>query len=147
MSMDDLYNNLKVYEPEVKGTSSLSTNTQNIAFVSSNSTNSTNGANNTAYGATTSTKHPQLDNRTAKQLIKMKLKERWTWGNGYANNEGKDILEEDWKKAYYEWAPRNQENRNKESTRRSVSVEITTSNDLISCDGLGDYDWSDQAED
>ncbi|GJR21900.1 retrovirus-related pol polyprotein from transposon TNT 1-94 [Tanacetum coccineum] len=43
-------------------------------------------------------------------------------------------------------APRNQENRNRESTRRSVPVEITTFNDLISCDGLGDYDWSDQAE-
>ncbi|GJW14392.1 putative reverse transcriptase domain-containing protein [Tanacetum coccineum] len=43
-------------------------------------------------------------------------------------------------------APRNQENRNRESTRRSVPMETTTSNALISCDGLGDYDWSDQAE-
>ncbi|GKA16969.1 ribonuclease H-like domain-containing protein [Tanacetum coccineum] len=43
-------------------------------------------------------------------------------------------------------APRNQENRNRENTRRVVSVETTTSNALISCDGLGDYDWSDQAE-
>ncbi|GKC24084.1 retrovirus-related pol polyprotein from transposon TNT 1-94 [Tanacetum coccineum] len=43
-------------------------------------------------------------------------------------------------------APRNQENKNRESTRRSVPVETTTSNALISCDGLGDYDWSDQAE-
>ncbi|GJV19013.1 ribonuclease H-like domain-containing protein [Tanacetum coccineum] len=43
-------------------------------------------------------------------------------------------------------APRNQENRNRESTRRSVPVETTTSNALISCDGFGDYDWSDQAE-
>ncbi|GJU61093.1 hypothetical protein Tco_1238859 [Tanacetum coccineum] len=42
-----------IYEPEVKGTSSSSTNTQNIAFVSLNSTNSTNGAVNTAHGATT----------------------------------------------------------------------------------------------
>ncbi|GKB91439.1 hypothetical protein Tco_0963711 [Tanacetum coccineum] len=33
-----------------------------------------------------------------------------------------------------------------ENTRRVVPVEITTSNALISCDGLGDYDWSDQAE-
>ncbi|GJV98193.1 ribonuclease H-like domain-containing protein [Tanacetum coccineum] len=41
--------------------------------------------------------------------------------------------------------PRNQENRNRENTR-SVPVETTTSNALISCDGLGDYDWSDQAE-
>ncbi|GKD12112.1 hypothetical protein Tco_1196519 [Tanacetum coccineum] len=53
LSLDDLYNNLKIYEPEVKGTSSSSTNTQNIAFVSSNNTSSTNGAVNTAHGATT----------------------------------------------------------------------------------------------
>ncbi|GJT84485.1 hypothetical protein Tco_1066202 [Tanacetum coccineum] len=38
MSMDDLYNNLKVYEPEVKGMSSLSSSTQNMAFVSSSNT-------------------------------------------------------------------------------------------------------------
>ncbi|GJX52252.1 ribonuclease H-like domain-containing protein [Tanacetum coccineum] len=43
-------------------------------------------------------------------------------------------------------APTNQENRNRENTRRVMPVETTTSNDLISCDGLGDYDWSDQSE-
>ncbi|GJT29282.1 hypothetical protein Tco_0909557 [Tanacetum coccineum] len=53
LSLDDLYNNLKIYELEVKGTSSPSTNTQNVAFVSSNSTSSTNGAVNTAHGVTT----------------------------------------------------------------------------------------------
>ncbi|GKE43396.1 ribonuclease H-like domain-containing protein [Tanacetum coccineum] len=42
--------------------------------------------------------------------------------------------------------PKSQDNRNKESSRRSVPVETTTSNALISCDGLGGYDWSDQAE-
>ncbi|GJY89843.1 ribonuclease H-like domain-containing protein [Tanacetum coccineum] len=41
--------------------------------------------------------------------------------------------------------PRNQENRNRENTRRVVPVETTTSNALMSCDGAG-YDWSDQAE-
>ncbi|GKD54710.1 hypothetical protein Tco_1288097, partial [Tanacetum coccineum] len=35
---------------------------------------------------------------------------------------------------------------NRENTRRVVPVETTTSNSLISCDGLGDYHWSDQAE-
>ncbi|GKA14091.1 ribonuclease H-like domain-containing protein [Tanacetum coccineum] len=50
MSMDDLYNNLKVYDQEVKGTSSTSTSTQNMAFVSSNNSGSTNEAVNTAYG-------------------------------------------------------------------------------------------------
>ncbi|GKF46598.1 hypothetical protein Tco_0136400 [Tanacetum coccineum] len=53
ISLDDLYNNLKIYEPELTGSSSTSQNLQNVAFVSSNSTNSnssTNEANNTAYG-------------------------------------------------------------------------------------------------
>ncbi|GJX22747.1 ribonuclease H-like domain-containing protein [Tanacetum coccineum] len=43
-------------------------------------------------------------------------------------------------------APRNQDSRNKEPTRRTVPVEATTSNALVSqCDGFG-YDWSDQAK-
>ncbi|GJR38189.1 ribonuclease H-like domain-containing protein [Tanacetum coccineum] len=42
--------------------------------------------------------------------------------------------------------PRNQDSRNKEPTRRTVPVEETTSNALVSqYDGFG-YDWSDQAE-
>ncbi|GKG09741.1 ribonuclease H-like domain-containing protein [Tanacetum coccineum] len=43
-------------------------------------------------------------------------------------------------------APRNQENMNRENTRRVVPVETTTSNALISYDGLGVYDLSDQLE-
>ncbi|GJR07803.1 hypothetical protein Tco_0790455 [Tanacetum coccineum] len=55
MSMDDLYNNLKVYEPEVKGMSSSSLSTQNMAFVSSsnNNTSSSNEAVNAAHRVTT----------------------------------------------------------------------------------------------
>ncbi|GJT64790.1 hypothetical protein Tco_1016270 [Tanacetum coccineum] len=55
MSMDDLYNNLKVYEPEVKGMSSSSSSTQNMAFMSSsnNNTSSTNEAVNTTHGVST----------------------------------------------------------------------------------------------
>nr|GEW45787.1 hypothetical protein [Tanacetum cinerariifolium] len=41
-SLDDLFNNLKIYEAEVKNSSSTSTSTQNIAFVSSNNTDNTN---------------------------------------------------------------------------------------------------------
>nr|GEY08658.1 ribonuclease H-like domain-containing protein [Tanacetum cinerariifolium] len=41
-SLDDLFNNLKIYEAEVKSSSSASTSTQNIAFVSSANTDSTN---------------------------------------------------------------------------------------------------------
>ncbi|GJR87632.1 hypothetical protein Tco_0211643 [Tanacetum coccineum] len=53
ISLDDLYNKLKIYKPEITGSSSTSQKPQNVAFVSSNSTNSnssTNEADNTAYG-------------------------------------------------------------------------------------------------
>ncbi|GJW58591.1 hypothetical protein Tco_0105322 [Tanacetum coccineum] len=55
MSIDDLYNNLKVYEPEVKWMSSSSSSTQNMAFMSSsnNNTSNTNEAVNTAHGVST----------------------------------------------------------------------------------------------
>nr|GEV43652.1 reverse transcriptase domain-containing protein [Tanacetum cinerariifolium] len=41
-SLDDLFNNLKIYEAEVDSSSTTSHTTQNIAFVSSQKTNSTN---------------------------------------------------------------------------------------------------------
>nr|GEV53868.1 ribonuclease H-like domain-containing protein [Tanacetum cinerariifolium] len=41
-SLDDLFNSLKIYEAEVKNSSSASTSTKNIAFVSSSNTDSTN---------------------------------------------------------------------------------------------------------
>nr|GEU55050.1 hypothetical protein [Tanacetum cinerariifolium] len=40
-SLDDLFNNLKIYEAEVKSSSSTSHNTQNLTFVSSQNTDST----------------------------------------------------------------------------------------------------------
>nr|GFA88703.1 hypothetical protein [Tanacetum cinerariifolium] len=41
-SLDDLFNNLKIYEAEIKSSSSTIHTTRNIAFVSSQNTNSTN---------------------------------------------------------------------------------------------------------
>ncbi|GJX63222.1 hypothetical protein Tco_0296122 [Tanacetum coccineum] len=43
-------------------------------------------------------------------------------------------------------APRNQDSRNREPTRRTVPVEKTTSNALVSQYDSFSYDWSDQAE-
>nr|GFA44086.1 hypothetical protein [Tanacetum cinerariifolium] len=55
MSMDDLYNNLKVYKLKVKGMCSSNSNTQNMDFVSSsnNNSNSTNGVVNTTQAVNT----------------------------------------------------------------------------------------------
>ncbi|GJU66312.1 ribonuclease H-like domain-containing protein [Tanacetum coccineum] len=48
LSFDDLYNNLRVFENDVKGSTASSSSTQNVAFVSEN-TSSTNDVS-TAYG-------------------------------------------------------------------------------------------------
>ncbi|GJX33286.1 hypothetical protein Tco_0243141, partial [Tanacetum coccineum] len=125
ISMDDLYNNLKVYQPEVKGMSSLSSSTHNMAFVSSsnNITNNINEVVNTAHGVSTASTQVNAVNFT---II--------------------DNLSDVVICSFFYRASRNQDNKNKEVLRRSVPVEITTSTALVSCDGLGGYDWSDQAE-
>ncbi|GJZ68050.1 retrovirus-related pol polyprotein from transposon TNT 1-94 [Tanacetum coccineum] len=201
ISMDDLYNNLKVYEPEVKGTSSSCTSTQNMAFVSSNNSSSTNEAVNTAHGVSTASTQnnavnltnvnnlsnvvicaffasqpssPQLANEDLQQLYPDDLEEidlRWQMamltmrvrrflkntGKKFTINNNENIGFDKSKLECYNChkmghfarkcrAPRSQDNINRESARRSVAVETTTSKALISCDGLGGYDWSDQAE-
>ncbi|GJW90177.1 hypothetical protein Tco_0167730 [Tanacetum coccineum] len=64
LSMDDLYNNLKVYEAEIKGQSNSSSNTQNMAFVSSENTSSTNEAVNTAHEVSTASSEGQASSST-----------------------------------------------------------------------------------
>ncbi|GJT84382.1 hypothetical protein Tco_1058724 [Tanacetum coccineum] len=55
ISLDDLYNNLKIYEQKITGSAITSQNPQNVAFVSNstNNTNNTNNADNTAYEVST----------------------------------------------------------------------------------------------
>ncbi|GJZ84241.1 ribonuclease H-like domain-containing protein [Tanacetum coccineum] len=53
LSFDDLYNNLRVFESDVKGSIGSSSSAQNVAFVFSKSTSSTNDVS-TAYGVSTS---------------------------------------------------------------------------------------------
>nr|GEV07940.1 copia protein [Tanacetum cinerariifolium] len=48
LSFDDLYNNIRVFERDVKGTTTSSLNTQNVAFVFADNTRSTNDVS-TAY--------------------------------------------------------------------------------------------------
>ncbi|GJS95294.1 hypothetical protein Tco_0802262 [Tanacetum coccineum] len=53
LSIDDLYNNLRVFESDIKGSNGLSSSAKNVAFVFSKSTSSTNDVS-TANGVSTS---------------------------------------------------------------------------------------------
>ncbi|GKE45716.1 hypothetical protein Tco_1473000, partial [Tanacetum coccineum] len=59
LSMDNLYNNLKMYESEIKGQSSLSLNSQNVAFVSSDNSSSTNEIVNIAHNVSAASSKDQ----------------------------------------------------------------------------------------
>ncbi|GJS64133.1 hypothetical protein Tco_0678697 [Tanacetum coccineum] len=130
MSMDDLYNKLKVYEPEVKGMSNSSSSTQNMAFVSSinNNTSSSNEAVNVAHGE-------------GRLIVN---------GNGSIGFDKSKVECCNYHKrghfARERRATRNQDYKNKESSRRSVPIETSNSTALVSCDDLDGYDWSDQVE-
>ncbi|GJX46923.1 hypothetical protein Tco_0272113, partial [Tanacetum coccineum] len=113
LSMDDLYNNLKVYEAEIKSQSSSSSNSQNVAFVSSDDTRSTNEAVNTAL---------DLDNEDMEQIDTDDLEEMDLKWRGHFARECR--------------APRNQGNRNGDALRRIVPVE-TPVNALVVQDGIG----------
>nr|GFD24818.1 hypothetical protein [Tanacetum cinerariifolium] len=78
-SLDDLFNSLKIYESEVKHSSSLGTDSRNLAFVSSTLADSTNDSVSAAvnvsavctkFSASTllNSSSPQLDNEDLKQI-------------------------------------------------------------------------------
>ncbi|GJW01188.1 hypothetical protein Tco_1556439 [Tanacetum coccineum] len=73
LSLDDLFNNLKAYESEVKGTSSSTTNSHNVAFLSSSSTNSKTRAVNTGQGVNTASNQGVADSSTIRNGLKMDI--------------------------------------------------------------------------
>nr|GEX25647.1 hypothetical protein [Tanacetum cinerariifolium] len=147
MSMDDLYNNLKVYKPEVKGMSSSSSSTQNMAFVSSlnNNTSNTNEVVNTAQAVNTALIEFLLlapNQPNSPQLVCEDLEQIYL--------DDMEEMDLRWQMAILTMrarrAPKNQDNKHKESSRMSVPIETSTTTALVSYDGLGGYEGSDQAE-
>nr|GEV92844.1 ribonuclease H-like domain-containing protein [Tanacetum cinerariifolium] len=153
-SLDDLFNSLKIYKAEVKSSSSASTSTQNIAFVSSNNTNITNKPVSVVASVFVASAKihvsalPNVDtlsnDRTGRNLkangptfmgFDMSKVECYNYHRkGHFARECRSLKD-------------TRRNVTAEPQRRNVLVENSTSNALVSqCDGVGSYDWSFQAE-
>ncbi|GJU94204.1 putative ribonuclease H-like domain-containing protein [Tanacetum coccineum] len=160
LSMDDLYNNLKVYESEIKVQSSSSSNSQNVAFVSSENTSSTNEAVNTAYEVSTASSQgqsssltyaddfmfsffsnqsnsPQLDNKDLEQIDTDDLKEMdLKWQVAMLTMRVKRFLKKTGRNLNF-------------NGKKTVGFDKTKV-ECYNCHrrgwGLGGYDWSFQAE-
>nr|GFA25203.1 hypothetical protein [Tanacetum cinerariifolium] len=154
-SLDDLFNSLKIYESEVKHSSSTSTDSHNLAFVSSTTTDSITDSVSAAVNVsivgtklTASTlpnvdslsnaviysffvsqsSSPQLDNEDLKQIDVDDLEE----------------MDLKWQMAMLTMRAR----RFLQKTGRNLGANGPTSMgfDMTKCDGTGTYDWSYQAE-
>ncbi|GJY69317.1 ribonuclease H-like domain-containing protein [Tanacetum coccineum] len=139
---------------KVKGTSSSTTNSQNVAFLSSSSTNSATRAVNTAQGVNTASTQDAADSSTTIENLSDAVIYSF-----FGSQPSKKVPEEYWKEVRYGQkeriefdkskvecfnchkrgyfvrecrTPMNQDSRNKEPTRRTVPIEETTSNALVS---------------
>nr|GFA86496.1 hypothetical protein [Tanacetum cinerariifolium] len=163
LSMDDLYNNLKVYEAEIKGQSSSSSNSYNVDFVSSKNTSSINETVNATHDIPTAgskkqpsassyaddvmfsffasqSNTPQLDNEDLEQIdtdylgeMDIKCKEPVGFDKTRVECYNCHIRGHFAKECC---APKNQGNRSGDNERRVVLVD-TPASTLVVQDRLG----------
>ncbi|GKA48688.1 putative ribonuclease H-like domain-containing protein [Tanacetum coccineum] len=150
ISLDDLYNNLKIYEPELTGSTNTSQNSQNVAFVSSNSTNSNssiNEADNTTYGVSAAyTQSNPTSGDNLKQIDHADLEEMdLQWEMAMLTIRARRFIKRTGRKLDVN-GQRVGFDRGRENSRRTVTVETPTKNALVAQDGIRGYDWSYQAE-
>nr|GEZ02980.1 ribonuclease H-like domain-containing protein [Tanacetum cinerariifolium] len=165
--LDDLFNNLKIYESEVKHSTFTGTNSHNIAFVSSTSSDSTTDSVSAAVNvfavgiklsASTLPNVDSLSNAMAMLTMRARRFLQKTGRNLGANGPtsmgfhmAKVECYNCHRKGHFAKKCRSPKDSRRtvvaEPQRRNVRVETSTSNALVSqCDGTGTYDWSYQAE-
>ncbi|GKF34069.1 hypothetical protein Tco_0107269, partial [Tanacetum coccineum] len=137
MSIDDLYNNFKIIEQDVKKFVGGSSGAQNLAFMTALSTSSTNDVN-TANLAYENPNGSNLLQQDLEQIHKDDLEAMdWKWQLSLLSIRAKMECRE----------PRNKEGqfRNQDNTRKHGNNEDISSKAMLAIDGVG-FDWSDMAE-
>nr|GEU77940.1 ribonuclease H-like domain-containing protein [Tanacetum cinerariifolium] len=149
-SLDDLFNNLKIYEAGVKSSSSTSPTTQNIAFVSSQNTDNTNESVSavTSVSAANADDLEEMDLKWQMAMLTIREKRflqrtRRNLGANGTTSIGFDMSKVECynchRKGHFARECRSaKDTRKKDTQRRNVPVETSTSNALVlQCDGVG----------
>nr|GEV40289.1 retrovirus-related Pol polyprotein from transposon TNT 1-94 [Tanacetum cinerariifolium] len=137
--LDDLFNSLKIYEAEVKISDTASVFAVSAKIPVSALPNVDTLSNDVIYSFFSSqSTSPQLDNDDLKQIDVDDLEEidlKWQMAMLTVRARECRSLKD------------TRRNGTSEPQRRNVPVDTSTSNALVSqCDGMGNYDWSFQAE-
>ncbi|GKE20752.1 hypothetical protein Tco_1432264, partial [Tanacetum coccineum] len=122
IDIDDLYNNLRVYKDEMKRSSTSTSTSQNLTFLSSGNTSSTN-----KHALSLHNQQPVLNlkMRIFSKLMKITWR-NWTLDGRSGRNQGR--------------RPYGDNGRSNAPTNKS------SSHALVAQDGLGGYDWSNDFE-
>nr|GEZ44575.1 hypothetical protein [Tanacetum cinerariifolium] len=128
LSMDDLYNNLKVYESKIKSQLSSCSNSHNVAFVSSDNSSSTNEIVNTAYSVSAASFKDQASTASYADDVIMDLEWKVAMLNIKVKRRGHFARECR--------AQRNQGNRIRDAPTRNAPIDTSTTNALVVQDGI-----------
>ncbi|GJY55739.1 ribonuclease H-like domain-containing protein [Tanacetum coccineum] len=167
VDIDDLYNNLRVYEDELKRSSGSNSASQNLAFLSSENTNSTNEVSTASgdFGVSTAGGINQVPSTPSAHDIAYSFLAQPTTSPQLENEDfqqmdGDDLEELDlrWqvamltvrvkKKGHFarECSSGRSQRRRPYGNRSNAQTTESSSQALVAQDGLGGYNWSNDFE-
>ncbi|GJY86315.1 hypothetical protein Tco_0500341 [Tanacetum coccineum] len=169
VDIDDLYNNLRVYEDELKRSSGSNSASQNLAFLSSENTNSTNEVSTASgdFGVSTAGGINQVPSTPSAHDIAYSFLAQPTTSPQLENEDfqqmdGDDLEELDlrWqvamltvrvkKKGHFARECRSGRSQGRrpygDNGRSNAQTTESSSQALVAQDGLGGYDWSNDFE-
>nr|GEV07758.1 putative ribonuclease H-like domain-containing protein [Tanacetum cinerariifolium] len=156
LSIDDLYNNLKVYESEIKSQSSSTSNSHNVVFVFSDNSSSTNEIVNTNHSVFTASSKDQASTASYADDVMFSFFSNQPNALQLDNEDLEQIDTDDLKEMDLKWqvailtmrvkrrghfarecrAPRNQGNINRDAPTRNAPMDTSTTNSLVVQDGI-----------
>nr|GEX98644.1 hypothetical protein [Tanacetum cinerariifolium] len=167
ISINDLYNNFKIIEQDVKKSVGTSTGAQNMAFMTAPSTSSTNDVNtaNPAYKASTVSPNVSI---ASPQVSTANFNDNAVYAFMVENPNGSNILQQDleqihdddleamdlrWQlsllsmraKRYFQRTRKKIFINAHDTARKQGNNKDTSSKVMLAIDGVG-FDWSDMAE-
>ncbi|GJR86806.1 hypothetical protein Tco_0210817 [Tanacetum coccineum] len=142
IDIDDLYNNLRVYEDELKRSLGSNSASQNLAFLSSENTNSTNEVSTASgdFGVSTAGGINQVPSTPSAHDIAYSFLEQPTTSPQLEN--------EDFQKWHFarECRSGRSQGRRPYGDKSNAQTTESSSRVLVALDGLGGYDWSNDFE-
>ncbi|GKD77853.1 hypothetical protein Tco_1340474 [Tanacetum coccineum] len=156
VDIDDLYNNLRVYEDELKRSSGSNSASQNLAFLSSENTNSTNEVSTASgdFGVSTAGGINQVPSTPSAHDIAYSFLAQPTTSPQLENEDFQQMDGDDLEELDLRWqvamltvrvkrSRRSQGRRpNGDNGRSSTQTTESSSQALVAQDELGGYDWS-----